>query len=52
MNATHLAFLAPCSPALAKAAPDICSDEPGFDRVAFHADFNAKVRAFFRAHLK
>ena len=52
VNATHFAFLAPCSPTLAKTAPEICSDEPGFDRMAFHADFNTKVLAFFREHLK
>jgi predicted dienelactone hydrolase len=28
-----------------------CADAPGFDRVAFHKEFNADVLAFFRAHL-
>ncbi|MES2249146.1 MAG: dienelactone hydrolase [Pseudomonadota bacterium] len=50
-NTAHFAFLAPCAPAMAKALPEICSDAGGFDRVAFHADFNAKVLAFFRQHL-
>jgi predicted dienelactone hydrolase len=50
-GSAHFAFLAPCSPAMAKELPDICSDAPGFDRVAFHADLNAKVTAFFRQHL-
>ncbi|GDY35478.1 hypothetical protein ACINB_13700 [Acidovorax sp. NB1] len=46
-----LAFLAPCPPALAEAAPEICRDAPGFDRVAFHQGFNAKVVGFFQQHL-
>lgn len=50
-NAGHFAFLAPCSPELASAAPRICRDAPGFDRVAFHTSFNAEVVAFFRRHL-
>lgn len=50
-NAGHYAFLAPCSPALTEAAPEICRDGPGFDRVAFHQGFNAKVVAFFTQHL-
>ena len=50
-NAGHFAFLAPCAPAMAKALPEICNDGAGFDRSAFHADFNARVLAFFRQHL-
>lgn len=50
-NAGHFAFLAPCSPALAEAAPDICRDAPGFDRVAFHQKFNAQVLTFFQRHI-
>jgi predicted dienelactone hydrolase len=50
--AGHFAFLAPCSPQLATAVPRICTDEPaGFDRVAFHRDFNANVVRFFQEHL-
>jgi predicted dienelactone hydrolase len=49
--AGHFAFLAPCSPELATAIPRICTDPPGFDRAAFHRDFNASVIGFFRAHL-
>jgi predicted dienelactone hydrolase len=50
--AGHFAFLAPCSPQLAAAVPRICSDVPaGFDRAAFHRDFNASVARFFREHL-
>ncbi len=50
-NASHFGFLLPCSSALLKAKPEICSDPPGFDRVAFHADFNAQVLAFFKEQL-
>jgi predicted dienelactone hydrolase len=50
--AGHFAFLAPCSPELAAAIPRICTDVPtGFDRAAFHRDFNASVARFFREHL-
>jgi hypothetical protein len=31
--------------------PQICTDAAGFDRVAFHRQFNAGVLAFFRTHL-
>ena len=50
-NAMHFSFLAPCSPALAKAVPQICADATGFDRVAFHGQFNADVLAFFQTQL-
>jgi predicted dienelactone hydrolase len=50
-NAGHFAFLAPCTPALASLVPDICHDPEGFDRVAFHREFNAAVVAFFAAKL-
>ena len=50
-NAGHFAFLAPCPPALAKEVPLICVDANGFDRVAFHRQFNADVLVFFRTHL-
>src|SRR3954470_12504272 len=49
--AGHFAFLAPCSQQLAAAIPRICTDLPGFDRAAFHRDFNASVILFFREHL-
>jgi predicted dienelactone hydrolase len=51
MPAGHFAFLAPCSPELATAIPRICTDVPGFDRAAFHRDFDASVVLFFREHL-
>ena len=50
-NAGHFAFLAPCTPALEKAVPFICHDPEGFDRTAFHQEFNKSVVAFFRANL-
>jgi len=50
-HADHFDFLAPCTDALAKAAPLICRSEPGFDRAAFHADFDRQVVGFFEANL-
>lgn len=49
-NAGHFAFVL-CPPALTKEFPDFCKDAPGFNRAAFHKEFNAAVLAFFRAHL-
>lgn len=51
-NAGHWAFLAPCSSEQTKAFPRSCVDAPGFDRVAFHKEFNAGVLAFFQKHLQ
>jgi predicted dienelactone hydrolase len=50
-NAIHFSFLAPCSPEETQAFARICTDAPGFDRAAFHKEFNADVLAFFRQHL-
>jgi predicted dienelactone hydrolase len=50
--AGHFDFLAPCSSALAAIAPPICSSAPGFDRVRFHANFNAAVVGFFNKTLR
>jgi predicted dienelactone hydrolase len=51
-NAGHFAFLAPCTPLLERyAAPEICRDPAGFDRAAFHREFNPNVVAFFTAKL-
>jgi predicted dienelactone hydrolase len=50
-NADHFDFLAPCNPGLAAAAPEICVERPGFDRAAFHAEFDAAVVAFFERTL-
>ena len=49
-NAHHFAFLAPCTPALAR-VPEICHDPEGFDRAAFHRGFNPAVVAFFKAKI-
>ena len=51
-NAIHFSFLPPCSPAEVKDFPRICIDAPGFDRAAFHKDFNAAIFAFLRRHLR
>jgi predicted dienelactone hydrolase len=50
-NAGHFAFLAPCGGSLRSIAPDICRDPAGFDRAAFHREFNAAVVDFFKAKL-
>ncbi len=50
-NADHVDFLAPCSEQLAKLAPDICQERPGFDRAAFHRMFDAAVVRFFKEKL-
>jgi predicted dienelactone hydrolase len=50
--AGHFAFLAPCTPEQAAAVPRICTDTPaGFDRVAFHREFNAAVVRYFGEQL-
>ncbi len=46
-RAGHFDFMAPCSAALARAAPAICVSAPGFDRAAFNERFNAEIVAFF-----
>lgn len=50
--ASHFAFLAPCSLQLTAALPRICTDKPtGFDRAAFHREFNESVARFFHERL-
>jgi predicted dienelactone hydrolase len=49
--AGHYAFLPPCSPQFAANLPRFCSDPTGFDRAAFHRDFDASIVRFFREHL-
>lgn len=46
--AGHFAFLAPCSPQFSANLPRLCTDPPGFDRAAFHREFNASIVGFFR----
>jgi predicted dienelactone hydrolase len=49
--AGHFAFLPPCSPQFAANLPRLCTDPPGFDRTAFHREFNASILGFFREKL-
>lgn len=51
-GAAHFSFIAPCPAEMAKAAPQICSDAAGFDRVEFHRGFNADLVSFFKASLR
>ena len=46
-KAEHFDFLASCSERLAAVAPQICTSAQGFDRSAFHEQFNTDVVAFF-----
>ena len=50
-RAAHFAFLRPCPEELKNSKPNICVDDAGFDRVAFHKDFNQQVLTSFRQHL-
>lgn len=50
-GARHFDFLAPCGPAMAQRLPALCTSAPGFDRAAFHRDFNAAVATFFTTAL-
>lgn len=51
LPAGHYGFLPPCLPQLAANLPRFCTDPPGFDRTAFHRDFDASIVRFFREHL-
>lgn len=46
-GAGHFDFMAPCSTALARAAPAICASAAGFDRAVFSRRFDAALVAFF-----
>jgi predicted dienelactone hydrolase len=50
-NSGHFAFLAPSTPLAQRIAPAISRDPAGFDRLAFHRQFNAAVVEFFTAKL-
>jgi predicted dienelactone hydrolase len=50
-NAAHFVFLAPCSADAVKSEAEFCADGAGFDRAAFHKQFNADLVAFFRQRL-
>ena len=49
--AGHFAFLPPCSPQFAANLLRLCTDPPGFDRTAFHRNFDASIVRFFRKYL-
>lgn len=51
-KAGHFDFLAPCTQRFAAMAPQLCSSQPGFDRLAFHREFNAAVLGFFASKLR
>jgi predicted dienelactone hydrolase len=46
-GAGHAAFLAPCGAAALLLPKMVCADPKGFDRTAFHRQFNKSVVAFF-----
>ncbi|MGV1869857.1 alpha/beta hydrolase family protein [Agrobacterium rosae] len=48
-NAVHMSFLTMCPKG--RESSDACKDAPGFDRTAFHREFNTEVVAFFQRHL-
>jgi predicted dienelactone hydrolase len=50
-NAGHFAFLSPCAAAAVAELPLLCADATGFDRTAFHRQFDKDVLTFFQAHL-
>ncbi|WP_269716001.1 alpha/beta hydrolase family protein [Caulobacter sp. NIBR2454] len=50
-KAGHFEFLTPCTPEGIKRSPDICLPSPGFDREAFHRDFNREVVRFLSEKL-
>ena len=50
-GARHFDFLTPCDAPPPGGAEALCASAPGFDRRAFHRDFNAAVVAFFARQL-
>jgi predicted dienelactone hydrolase len=50
-KAGHYDFLSLCPPQLRAMKLPICEDLPGFNREAFHREFNSEVVRFFEAHL-
>lgn len=50
-NAGHYDFLPPCDARLSRMRPEICTSQPGFDRQAFHDQFNADVVKAFQTML-
>uniref|UniRef100_B0SWF7 PET hydrolase/cutinase-like domain-containing protein n=1 Tax=Caulobacter sp. (strain K31) TaxID=366602 RepID=B0SWF7_CAUSK len=50
-NAGHFDFLTPCNDQGRATAAAICGSAPGFDRAAFHKDFDREVVGFFKGSL-
>lgn len=50
-GAGHYDFLPACAPQMRAQVPELCVSAPGFDRVAFKAEFNRQVVAFFHTAL-
>ena len=50
-RARHFDFLTPCNDYARKNLAFLCDSDPGFDRAAFHRDFNTAVVGFFEAKL-
>lgn len=50
-NASHFAFIAPCSLQQARQVPEICADPPNFNRLTFHSQFNEQIVRFFNQTL-
>lgn len=50
-GARHFDFLTPCDTAPPGAMQALCASAPGFDRRAFHRDFNVQVTRFFTDQL-
>lgn len=50
-GAGHFDFLAPCAATPPSDLGHLCASAPGFDRVAFHRDFNAAVVRFLTDQL-
>lgn len=46
-GAAHFSFLTPCGATAPLLPPMLCKDPKGFDRKAFHRDFDAAVVGFF-----
>jgi predicted dienelactone hydrolase len=51
-DAGHYDFLPPCDMHLSRLRPELCNSLPGFDRAAFHRQFNAGVVQFFGEMLR
>ncbi|MEM5345026.1 alpha/beta hydrolase family protein [Paraburkholderia azotifigens] len=51
-DAAHFAFLAPCPSAVGNDAPALCVDANGFDRTAFHKQFDERALEFFQTSLR